>query len=85
MIGQNQITRAVTAARNIAVQEKHKRTHLKIDKDNPVYNTNPLETTSQRIKRWVSEFGTNVKQYLDAHRDRAKKQREIPMPRWGEK
>ena len=58
MIGNKQIQRAVTAARNIAVQDKHKRTYLKRDESNPVYNTNP--TTAQRISSWFNDFKTMV-------------------------
>ena len=58
MIGKKQIQRAVTTARNIAVQDKHKRTYLKRDESNPVYNTNT--TTSQRIRAWFSNFTNTV-------------------------
>jgi hypothetical protein len=61
MIGNKQIQRAATAARNIAVQDKHKRTYLQRDEGNPVYNTQRKpSTTSQKILGWVGDYAKMV-------------------------
>jgi len=61
MIGNKQIQRAATAARNIAVQDKHKRTYLQRDESNPVYNTQRKpSTTSQKILGWVGDYAKMV-------------------------
>lgn len=61
MIGNKQIQRAVTAARNIAVQDKHKRTYLKRDESLDVYKTQTKpKTTAQRILGWVGDYAKMV-------------------------
>ena len=68
--------------KNALEREKHDRTHLQIDESLSVYNTQSTEkpTFVQKVKN----FGANVKSFLDSHRNRFKKQSEIPMPRFGE-
>ena len=64
MIGNKQIQRAATAARNIAVQDKHKRTYLKRDESLDVYKTQTKpKTTSQKILGWVGNFAKMVVGY----------------------
>jgi len=61
---------------------KYDETHLQRDESLPVYNTQSTEkpTFVQKVKN----FGANVKSFLNAHRNRFKKQSDIPMPRFGE-
>ena len=62
--------------------KKFDNTYLQREESLPVYNTKSTEkpTFVQKVKN----FGANVKSFLDAHRNRYKKQSDIPMPRFGE-
>ena len=70
------------ALSDAAEVKKFDDTYLKRDESLPVYNTTwPKKPTfTQRVKN----FGANVKNFLSAHRDRYKKQSEIPLPKWGD-
>ena len=46
--------------------------------------TKEVSEKVDRFKQKVKNFGTNVKNFLDAHQNRYKKQSDIPMPRFGE-
>ena len=71
---------------------KYDETHLQRDESLPVYNTqstekpNILKSTgvTGRFLQKFKNFSSNVKSFLDAHRNRFKKQSDIPMPRFGE-
>ena len=68
--------------KNALERMKYDETHLQRDESLPVYNTQSTEkpTFVQKVKN----FGANVKSFLNAHRNRFKKQSDIPMPRFGE-
>tara|TARA_R100001530_G_scaffold136091_1_gene115230 strand:+ start:490 stop:903 length:414 start_codon:yes stop_codon:yes gene_type:complete len=72
----------VQKKKNALEVKKFDDTYLQRDESLPVYDTKSTEkpTFVQRVKN----FGANVKNFLDAHRNRAKKQSEIPMPTFGE-
>ena len=55
-------------------------TYLQRDESLPVYNTQSTEkpTFVQKFKN----FSSKVKNFLSAHKDRYKKQSEVPMPKW---
>ena len=72
-------------------------TYLKRDESLPVYNTqqhttNILKGTGmtgeiiERVKptfvQKFKNFSSKVKNFLSAHKDRYKKQSEVPMPKW---
>lgn len=68
------------ALADAAEVKKFDDTYLKRDESLPVYNTTwPAKPT---FVQKVKNFGANVKNFLSAHKDRYKKQSEIPMPRW---
>jgi len=70
----------VQKKKNALEVKKFDDTYLQRDESLPVYDTKSTEkpTFVQRVKN----FGANVKNFLSAHKDRYKKQSEIPMPRW---
>ena len=70
------------ALADAAEVKKFDDTYLKRDESLPVYNTTwPAKPT---FVQKVKNFGANVKSFLNAHRNRFKKQSDIPMPRFGE-
>ena len=75
------------ALADAAEVKKFDDTYLKRDESLPVYNTKwpaqpAVNIPANRFVQKVKNFSKNVKNFLSAHADRYKKQREIPMPRW---
>jgi len=82
--------------KNALEVKKFDDTYLQRDESLPVYNTQQHTTnilkgtgmTGKIVKpsfvQRVKDFGANVKQFFADHRDRAKKQSEIPMPTFGD-